>query len=261
MSAAIVLVMRVLPDSPRRRKRAVALLVLAAAGGLAAVLALLLGNTAHPQKELFVQGKVKTAENQAPTRLSAADRRAVLAAVDRFVELGVARRNLAAAYDLTTVNLHGGVTREQWARGDIPIYPYPVYRHGARVLTAYPNDVMVQLILSSRGRKVEPLGVDVELIAVGKGAKRRWLIDYYQPRQTLGTAADRPKSAPGPKDPGLGPHLTKKWLLVPAGIFLLIVLVPIGLGLRDWLAGRSAERKFGKGRELPPLPPRARNES
>lgn len=256
----MVLVMRGLLNSPRRRRRAAILAALVLAGGLATLIGFLLTNTAEPQKETFERGQAQVTKEQKPRPLSAADRRAVLAVVHRFVDAGVARKDLPAAFDLSTPNFHGGLTRAQWVHGETPIYPYPVYRHGARIAESYQNDVMVQLYLRARSRSVEPLGVDVELKAVGRGTGRRWLVDYYQPRETLATAGSRARSGPEPKDPGLGPHLTQRWLLVPLGILLLIVLVPVGLGLRDWLAGRAAEREQGEGRRLPPLPSRSRRE-
>jgi hypothetical protein len=254
---AIVLVMRGVLDSPRRRKRALIAAVVVGAALLATVFGLLFKNTAKPQKETFEQGKAQVTHEQVPKRLAPADRRAVRAVVNRFVEAGVAGKDLSAAYDLTTANLHAGVTREQWAHGDNPIYRYPVYRYGLRISGSFEDEVTVQLYVRARSRKVEPLGVDVGVTPVGSGSKRRWLVDYFQPRETLVTAGDRPASGPEPKDPGLGPHLAERWLLVPLGIFMLILLVPLGLGVRHWAQGRAAERSFGDSRELPPLPRRA----
>lgn len=165
--------MRGLPDSPRRRKRVLIVGGAACAALLATVLGLHFTNTARPQKETFEQGQAQVTHEQVPKRLTAADRRAVLAVVDRFVRTAVAGKDLAAGYDLTTASLHGGVTREQWARGENPIYRYPVFKHGAWIAESYENDVMVQLYLRARSRKVVPLGVDVELKAVGTGPKRR----------------------------------------------------------------------------------------
>jgi hypothetical protein len=213
-------------------------------------------NTSH-EKETFEPGKAQVVQQQVPVALSAADRRAVLQTVDRFVEAAVARRNLSAAYDLTAPELRGGVSRREWARGEIPVPSYPVYGHGARITDTYRNDVSVQLFLKGRRSSVEPLGVDMELKAFGTGAKRRWLVAYYLPRQTLGTAVARgPTSAPAPKDPGIGPHLGKVWFIAPLALLGLIVLVPVGLGVRDWLQARAAERRYGERKELPPLPPR-----
>jgi hypothetical protein len=257
----MVLGMRGLLDSPRRRKRVLIAAVVVGAALLATLLGLLFRNTAKPQKETFEQGKAQVTHEQVPKRLAPADRRAVLAVVNRFVETGVAGKDLSAAYDLTTANLHAGVTREQWARGDNPIYRYPVYKHGLRISGSFEDEVTVQLYVRARSRKVEPLGVDVGVTAVGSGSKRRWLVDYFQPRETLVTAGDRPASGPAPKDPGLGPHLAERWLLVPLGIFMLILLVPLGLGVRHWAQGRAAERAFGDSRELPPLPRRPDPES
>jgi hypothetical protein len=251
---------RGLPESPRRRKR---VLIAGSAAGVALVAALVglhFKNTAEPQKETFEQGQAQVTPDQVLKKLTPADRRAVLAVVERFVRAGVAGKDLAGAYDLTTANLHAGVTREQWVRGDNPIYRYPVFKHGVRIAASYENDVLVQLYVRARTRKVEPLGVDVEVKAVGKGPSRRWLVDYFQPREALVTAADRPATGPQPKDPGIGPHLTQRWLFVPLGVFLLILLVPVGLGIRHWAEARAAERAFGEGRELPPLPrPRREN--
>jgi len=250
--------MRGLLSSPRRRKRAAILGVLAAGAIVAAVLGSHFSNTAHPQKETFEGGKAQVTRTQKPVKLSAQDQRAVLSAVDRFVNAAVARRDLPAAYDLTTANIHGGVTRAQWAKGDTPIYPYPVAQHSAVVRVAYPGDAVVQLLLKARpASKVDPLAVQMELRAAGKGAKRRWLVDYYLPQETLSAPSDAKKaSGPEPKAPGIGPHLTQTWLLVPLAFLGLIVLVPVGIGLRDWRQGRAAEKAYGGGRSLPPLPTR-----
>lgn len=248
--------MRGLPGSPRRRKRVLIAGVVVGAALVATLVGLQFRNTAEPQKETFQQGQAQVTHDPVLRPLAPADRRTILAVVHRFVEAGVAGKDLAAAYDLTTANLHGGVTRAQWERGDNPIYRYPVYKHGVRIAASYADDVKVQLYVRARSRKIEPLGVDVELIAVGKGPSRRWLVDYFLPREAIVTAGDRPNTGPQPKDPGLGPHLTQRWLFVPLGLFLLILLIPVGLAIRHWAEARAAEREFGDGRKLPPLPPR-----
>ena len=249
--------MRGLLDSPRRRKRALVAAVVVVAALIATVVALQFRNTAKPHEETFERGQAQVTHEQVPVRLAARDRREILLVVNRFVEDGVAGKDLGGAYDLSTANLRGGLTRKQWARGENPIYRYPVYKHGVRIAASYRNDVMVQLYVRARTRKVEPLGVDMELLAAGTGPARRWRVDYFQPRETLVTAADQPRRGPEAKDPGIGPHLTERWLLVPLGIFALIVLLPVGLGVRHWAAARAAEREFGRERALPPLPPRS----
>jgi hypothetical protein len=250
--------MRRLIESPRRRKRLLVLAVIAVAAIGATIVGLTWSNTSR-EKETFEPGNAQVIPEQVRVRLSRADRRAVLRTVDRFIETAVARHDLAAAYDLTTPDLRGQVTRRQWARGDVPVPSYPVYRHGATITDTYRNDVSVQLFLEARRRGVDPLGVDMELKAFGRGANRRWLVSYYLPRESLATAAPAaPNAAAEPKDPGIGPHLGKLWFFVPLAILGLIVLVPVGLGVRDSVQGRLAERRYGREKELPPLPPRTR---
>jgi hypothetical protein len=250
--------MRVLPESPRRRKRVLILAGVALAALVATIVGLTWSNTSH-EKETFRPGKAQVIHQQVPVALPAADRRAVLRTVDRFVDYAVARHDLAAAYDLTSPALRGSMSRKQWSRGDTPVPSYPVYRHGARITDTYRNDVSVQLFLKAKRRSVAPLGADMELKAVGKGPRRRWRVAYYLPRETLATAPlEAPKAAAEPKDPGLGPHLSKVWFIVPLAILALIVLVPVAIGIRDAVLARAAERRYGERRELPPLPPRTR---
>jgi hypothetical protein len=86
----------------------VVLAVLVVAAGVAAIVGLSWSNTSH-EKETFEPGKAQVFQERIPVALSAADRRAVLRAVDRFVETAVARRDLAAAFDLTAPELRGGL--------------------------------------------------------------------------------------------------------------------------------------------------------
>ena len=61
----------------------------------------------------------------APPHLAPSDRDAVDKTLDIFVNHAVKRHNPAAAYDVLTPTMKAGMTRNQWNRGDIPVYPYP----------------------------------------------------------------------------------------------------------------------------------------
>src|SRR5437763_4177480 len=108
--------MRGLPESPRRRKRVLVIAAVVLAAGVATIVGLTWSNTSH-EKETFGPGKAQVIPQQVPVPLSAADRRAVLRTVDRFVQTAVARRDLAAAYDITSPELRGSVSRRRWSRG------------------------------------------------------------------------------------------------------------------------------------------------
>ena len=51
-------------------------------------------------------------------------RQAVERVLDEFAATAVARRDLARAYDLAGPSLRAGLTREEWASGDIQVYPF-----------------------------------------------------------------------------------------------------------------------------------------
>jgi hypothetical protein len=218
------------------------------------------GNPPQP-KERFENGRPQLPAVARTVPFTPARRRAVLSVLRRFAVTAVAHRDLAASYALVTPALRGGMTRREWARGDIPVAPYPEASGNvsiARVEGSYPREIDLNVVVQPRrGSQADPLGADVYLKAAGIGARRRWLIDAFLPAQTLGAAAGAPRpkgqAARQPPDLGIGPHLSLKWLLVPVGIFLLIVLVPLALGIREWFAVRRAERLYTAARELPPL--------
>lgn len=55
-----------------------------------------------------------------------------------FIKTAVARKNLAASYDLVSPELRQGMTRKQWATGEIPVVYYPSGGHPARDVQGRP---------------------------------------------------------------------------------------------------------------------------
>ena len=85
--------------------------------------------------------------------------------------------------------------------------------------------------------------------AVFKQIGRRWLIDSFVP-----SASFAPESKPAkvvahpdfsPLAEGRGKaQLSTQWLLVPAAVLALIVLVPIGIGIAHLRRSRRAWRAY-----------------
>jgi hypothetical protein len=255
-------------DSPRRRRRllrlAIVLVVLAAVG----VVAALFWNTGKPigtSTTPETQG-VEVPAEQREVRLTAATKREVHAVLTRFVATAVTRRNVAASFGLVTPKLREGMSRSEWALGEIPIYPYPA-RHEveiSRYVGSFRNDVLLDVLLQPRpGAKAGPVAFEVELKAVGSGARRHWLVDSFVPSAAFAPASAQPAKPAAPakpkiqttaRGPGYGAgHLSTRWFLVPVLILALILLVPLGLAVRSWLVGRRAAREYARERPLPPL--------
>lgn len=152
--------------SPRIRRRLAYLgVVLLAAGVVALVIELVPGRNGVTQH--FSPGQVQrvTTERQVP--LTAADRRAIDRTLDRFVPAAVGRRNPLAAWAFSTRRLRAGSTRRGWARGDVPVFPYPARGkrfHDWILQYSQPDLVGIELgVRPRKGAKVGAAAFDLEL--------------------------------------------------------------------------------------------------
>jgi hypothetical protein len=179
----------------------------------------------------------------AQAKLTKADRAAINRTLDTFVATAVRRHDVGKSYDLVTSQLRGGMTRAEWAKGDIPVYPYPA--RGTNwddwyLDYALKNEVAFELVLQpERGHKADPISFS----ASAKRIHGRWLIDSFYPAAIFLSS----HRVIGPKDfaaPMLANDAGKSrlgavWILVPAGfgsLALIAVLVFLAVSL---IRGRS----------------------
>jgi hypothetical protein len=255
--------------SPRRRRRlARAAAVLAVAGAAVFGVTRLTLNQSVDTKEVFQPGKPVVTGNEKPVRLTKAERREIGRTLVAFVRDGVAQRNVTAAYDLVTPSFRAGMTRAQWQKGTAPVYAYPAVTRGVarnwRVNYAYRGEVGVAVMLSStRPRKVGQIIFHAEL----RERSRGWLVDSFVPVATFTPIGVGRQHETGPADYTGGSRaelraeeaaLSPLWIVVPASVIGLVLLVPLGFvlvsRLRDRRAARAYEATLPK--QLPPLPVR-----
>lgn len=145
--------------------------LLALAGASAAVVL----SVAH----LLAPGEVSDAAGcaQAPRGTSAASayRVGVL-----FVRTAVLRRNELCSYELVTEELRQGLTREQWASGNIPVQPFPsrnpqTVRQEYMAHATHGGERVSWILLEAAdlGRAV------FEIVVVQRAG--RWVVDYWGP--------------------------------------------------------------------------------
>jgi hypothetical protein len=198
------------------------------------------------------------APRQQPLR--AADRRAINATLDRFLPTAVARRHVADSYDLVTPGLRAGMTRAAWAKGDIPVYPYPLRPgryHGWTLNDFSRGAVSFDLLLQPRrDARVDPIAFTVRLKHVGG----RWLVDSFAPTAIFYNDEHRVLASPDFEPQAVDPRhdRAQNWMwAIPAAFGVLIAAVPLGLFLAARRRNRRARRLYGPvSRELPPLPVR-----
>jgi hypothetical protein len=176
-------------------------------------------------------------------RLTRADRAAINQTLDTFVATAVKRNDVGASYDLVTPELRNGLSRAQWAKGDIPVYPYDARGtkfHGWTVSYVYGNEVGIVLMLRPRNVRQDTFAFDVTV----KRARGRWLVDSFIPAATFANPA-HPRVV-GPYDftaaageSGTGErHLSAVWIAVPTAVVGLALFVALGILLMAWRRNR-----------------------
>jgi hypothetical protein len=251
---------RRLLSSPRRRRRFIRALLIVVAAGCAVAIGFLYPNTGREESG-FTPGKPQVTHEEPPaTPLSKNDIAATEQALDHFVMTAVLRRHLDESYDLVTDQLHGGMTRAEWRKGDIPVVPFAAEDFAfakSKLKYSRGNLARYDVLIWAKPKAVTgSTSFSLELRAVGAGKSRHWLVDYFQPLGGGLSMPARPSrnplsvAQPSATDPPLGIG----WVLVPLSIFSLILLVPTWLGIRGWRRNRRADREYAT-RPLPPLPP------
>jgi hypothetical protein len=199
-------------------------------------------------------------------KLSPADRAAINATLDVFVNHAVKRKGVGAAYDVVTPAMRGGMTRKQWANGDIPAYPYPAAGrqfHQWTIFSRTSQEVGIELILNPAARHRRNLG-QIAFNVYLKPGQGRWLVDSFIPAATFAPVG-KPPVVQGPGDfsgtPGGQTYnrpslerdarpsrVSAKYIFVPfAAIGLLLA------GLAGWGLVRSI-RQRRLDRLYPPTP-------
>jgi hypothetical protein len=121
----------------------------------------------------------------AAPHLTAADRASINRTLDVFVNHAVKRVDVGASFDSVAPELRPGMSRKAWAKGDIPVYPFPAQGqtfHGWNILYVTRQEVGLELELLPRAHsKVGPIIFHVYLRPV----HGRWLVDSFMPVATL----------------------------------------------------------------------------
>jgi hypothetical protein len=185
--------------------------------------------------------------------VSSPDRAAIDRTLDVFVAATLRRQNAARAWKLATPALHLGGTRASWARGELPVAPFPAAGstfHDWTVDTARPRVVdLVLLVHPRKGARVGAISFNISMRKL-HGA---WLVDSFVPAAFFAPAGARsgilaaPDLAPGP--PGSqysrSGRIGQGWILVVGGALLgVVVLLPVLLVGGHRLRDRRARRRY-----------------
>jgi uncharacterized peroxidase-related enzyme len=104
----------------------------------------------------------------------------------RFVETAVVRRYEVCSYDLVTAFMHAGLTRADWATGNIPVQPFATSDPAGVVTRFRPHEDRARLRASYVELESADLGrATFEVVVVARGG--RWLVAYWAPTPRIAT--------------------------------------------------------------------------
>ena len=237
-------------SSPRFRRRLIKGSLLGAVVGAGALVSILFWNTAT-LVETPLHGTADLYAPPIPVKMAAAERRQVIATAARFVDTAVKRDHAERAFELVSPNLRTGTTKANWREGDIPVVPYPVDDARWKFDYSYSDEIGLQVaVFPAAGADVRPMVFNMSLHADRVGAKRRWLVDSWSPHG--GGGGGRPSRSEGSSfrigvqgvPERASARLGAAWLLVPASLIGLALLVPATLVVVERIRSRRAQRAY-----------------
>jgi hypothetical protein len=189
-------------------------------------------------------------------RISSADRQEINRTVDVFVNSAIKRHDEQASWNVVTPSFRYGVSRAAWAKGSLPVYPYPARGttfHSWTVDSASPTLVDFELMVPSRLSKTDSIQFQGEV----KKIHGRWLINSFNPAATFagsGTVVgpnDFTASAGGGGGKGVA-RLGSTWIALPAALIGAGLLLVLGWFFLVWMRSRRAYRRIER-RPLEPI--------
>jgi hypothetical protein len=199
-------------------------------------------------------------------RLAPSDRAAINVTLDVFVNHAVKRKGVSAAYDVVTPTMRDGMTRKQWASGDIPVYPYPAAGrqfHKWTIFERTSQEVGIELILAPPARLERKVG-QIAFSVYLKPGDGRWLVDSFIPAATFapvgkppvvqgpgdfqGTAGGQTYNRPSQERDAKPSRTSTAFIVVPFAAVGLLLAGLAGWGVVHWVRQRRLDRLY------PPTP-------
>ena len=206
---------------------------------------------------------------------TAAKKRAVRRVLRQFISTAVVRHDVGRSWGIIAGDLKSGMTRREWASGDIPVVPYPAAPKGQGTWTdvrySYTKTLGLEVFLFPRhGSGYSAMTADVELT---KGHDGRWRVDYWMPNKFHGPPSVTPKAKVTHKvrhlrhrhaqkqahaakakasaqsrqaSPALPQPTRAKgaWWAIPLALIALVVLTPIAIFSVLWYRNRRAKAAY-----------------
>jgi hypothetical protein len=184
----------------------------------------------------------------------------VLGTAQQFVLTAVARKHVDTSYDLVCPEMKQGFTRERWAKGEIPVVPFPVDFGKWRIAYSFEREVDVQVALWAKPKsKLKPVVFDLAMQPCGSKTGKRWLVSSFIPVSSPSGDYNVSSRASSRYNPfGIGTRNPKPlpntassfWLFVPGGIVGGMLLLVGGYLVIRSVRGRRAYAAYVRERQM-----------
>jgi hypothetical protein len=212
--------------------------------GTVVIAAILIGNTGDSTATKVIDKPAQVYHEPSRMSLTAADRRDLFATASRFVQTAVARKHLDSAWSMLGPEMRAGQTRKSWDTGTNNVVPFPaVGIANWGVFYAYRDDVALDLsVVGAKNSDWAGKTFTIELKRYA-GHPHDWLVAAWVPKGVGGARQIRSVAAQPPPPP-VKATLSAKWLLVPLGIFVSLILGLSGWGVLSIVKQRRAVKKY-----------------
>jgi hypothetical protein len=246
--------------SYRRKRRLLACgIVLVVAGGIAAAV-LLVPSVKHddstradsstpPPSNARPRPQPKPKPAPHKMRLTAVEKRRLLSSISLFVTTAVAREHPERSWPIIDPSLREGLTKREWASGNIPVVPYPAVGFDLiQLQSLVGSTALVEIILVPKAKsRLVRKTFEIQLHRQTR-PPHLWAVSSWVPEGVSQAQIDlnKPSSPKVIAEAAHPTHLSALWIWVPLGALLAgVILVPVFILTRDARRHRRIARRYG----------------
>jgi hypothetical protein len=249
-------------SSARMRRRLLWMAGFVALAGVVAILIVVIKNPPPPPGEKTSPGGTLVKPD---VHLAFAPRQdEILGLAQQFVLTAVRRNHVEDSWEMVCPEMRQGYTKASWAKGDIPVVPFPAQFAKWHLAYSFQREINLQVALYAKPeRKLHPVVFDLTLHPCGDPAAGRWRVSSFIPTPSasgdFGSSEDKSNFSPiaiGARDPNLfqPKRASGAWLAIPLGFMAGLLLTALGIvGIRSY-QGKRAYNSYVRERRMPSGP-------